>query len=119
MLCRSLNHSDAYRAFLSVFHFCTTDLKETPVTDDEIIGELVGKYYRMNPATEDMLFDATELRDGMIVLGDARKDLKENPDEGELYNILKYNRWFTVSKIRHSTDGTTRFQATYSDGHKI
>lgn len=80
----------------------------------------VHKYYEMDPATEDLLFDGTYLQDGMTVLvGDPmlRVDLEEdvNPHLEEKAKIR--NRWATISNVTISNDELS-FLALYSDGTK-
>jgi hypothetical protein len=91
------------------------------MTDDEIIGELVGKYYTMDAATEKLLFQGKELQNGMTCLvapSTWRRTLVENPGEEELELILQRNRWFVVSHLE-VTNLSVAFIATYSDGHMV
>lgn len=82
--------------------------------------ELIGKYDRLSPETEDLLFDGTELRNGMkVTFADPswRKDLDQDPSEGMLHMILQRNRWFTVTHVV-ARPNYLAYIAEYEDGHK-
>lgn len=83
----------------------------------------VPKFYHMNPQTEDLLFDGTELKDGMVVLiehSDLRGDLDTiSIHPSHLERALKWNRWTTVSAVVFDEEkDQVLFIATYEDGTK-
>lgn len=80
----------------------------------------VGKYYQMNPETDRLLFDATELHDGMTILienPEVRIDVSRELDE-EAYDLaLRWNRWARTSHVViDEQPGILAFIATYYDG---
>jgi len=83
---------------------------------------LVPKFYKMNPATDELLPDGTRLANGMVVLlssPDFRVRIENPMDDWELARALENNRWCTVSNVR-VMDGhgnkIVSFIATYEDG---
>lgn len=83
--------------------------------------QFVPKYYVMDPETEELVFDAMDLRNGMVVLI-ADPDERTRPELGndrdwEMDRLLERNRWCTVSKIDVSPEtNSVYFLATYEDG---
>lgn len=84
--------------------------------------EFVDKYYEMDPDKEDLLFDGTELKEGMTVLvgePDLRVLVREgeelSPHDAEM--ARRYNRWFKVDRVESGGTYTT-FVALYADGTK-
>lgn len=82
----------------------------------------VEQFYEMNPDTEDILFDGTELRDGMVVLienDSSRENLGTVSLSGGamLTKALVNNRWCTVSNIRIE-NSLVYFIAEYENGIK-
>lgn len=78
------------------------------------------KFYVMDPLTEVVIFDGTELVEGMVVLidrTDSREDLPENLDTmkpAQLDTARWNNRWCRVSRI-DIRDHNVSFFATYAD----
>lgn len=72
----------------------------------------VGKYYRMDPNEDGILFDGTEVKAGMIVLVESQKHRLENEEDPDYKTI---NAWCEVSQptIRN---GVLKFIGTYADG---
>jgi hypothetical protein len=98
---------------------------EITLTPYDLRG-MVGKYQGMNPETEDLLMDGTELRVGMIVLVESfmRAGLTEMDDENYEW-ARRANRWCTVAtvpqieRVRYkTTDDTVVFMGVYEDGTK-
>ena len=80
----------------------------------------VPKYYEMDPATEDLLFDGSCLLDGMIVaVGDPqfRCDLEEEMTPGLAEMVKQRNRWCSVGNLTIGHEYIA-FMATYEDGTK-
>jgi hypothetical protein len=92
-------------------------------TEDELSTEWVPKYYTMDPATEDLLFDGTHLRTGMIVLYEndlERVDIeriKESMRPVEQSMADKWNRWCRVDNPKVN-EGSLEFVGVYGDGTK-
>lgn len=90
-----------------------------------IPADLVGKYYAMDPNTEDLLADSSYLEDGMVVLVESPK-LREDIDAlGYSSNPVLIdcasvcNRWGAVSHIKRSRAmSMVSFITTYADGTK-
>lgn len=86
--------------------------------------EFVDQYYRMNPETEDVLFDGTYLRDGMRVLIEdpykrANTPTKLFPSDDVLHELLVNNRWCVVSQAAITPGGHyVNFVGVYDDGTK-
>jgi hypothetical protein len=82
----------------------------------------ITKYYEMDPATEDLLFDANYLQNDMVIAADSplRFDLSQTPaSPGDEEQARKFNRWFRVSHLFLSpNDGCVYMLATYADGTK-
>lgn len=80
----------------------------------------IDRFYKMDPSSEDLLFDGTCLRDGMTVaVGDSslRLEISDDmdayaKDQGEILNS-----WYTISYTRTSGRYVT-FMATYENGYK-
>jgi hypothetical protein len=92
----------------------------------EPVSEFVKKYYRMNPETEDLLFDGTHLKNGMKVLcanyhsridfeGGEEEKRRLTPIQQEV--LFRNHRWFTISHLKEEGDNIM-FVATYDDGTK-
>jgi hypothetical protein len=86
--------------------------------------EFVEKYYQMDPAEEDLLFDGTELRDGMIVLIEDDRyreggtaDRHEKLRGESLKQLNKYNRWAMVEHLR-LVGNVVEFIGVFEDGRK-
>lgn len=83
-------------------------------------SQFVDKYFQMDPEQHDVLFDGTEMQDGMVVLYEnprGRVDMNEVLDEESLELARRRNRWALVSKVRVSSD-RVEFLAEYHDGSK-
>jgi len=84
------------------------------------MSNFIQKFYEMDPKTEELLFDATYLRNGMKVLIES-PDLRANPRMGlagsELDRARTANRWCTVSFLKVGGEFVD-FIATYDDGIK-
>ena len=78
------------------------------------------KYYQMDPRREDLLFDGTELQEGMIVLienSELRAEIGTGVSGEQLEKAMRYNRWAMVT--RPSVEDTSlKFLAVYADGSK-
>lgn len=98
------------------FKECFTEKVDEPF----VPGLFVEKYYMMNPETEDVLLDGTELRDGMTVLLENPIDRASYGVSDRMHTVLKKNRWCTVTKLNVYVDSNTvRFVGVYEDGTKI
>lgn len=87
--------------------------------------EFVDKFYEMNPAEEDILFDSTYLDNGMVVIvadSDGRAIIPPDGKFGtqQLFDSARaYNRWMTVSNLLVEKElRRVSFIGTYSDGTK-
>jgi hypothetical protein len=96
------------------------------MTDYATSTMFVPKHYQMDPATEDLLGDSTDLAPGMMVLVayDHLRMHVGDPIDGQNYNrAMRYNRWFTIvsATFRHTqTHGTvTEIVGEYEDGVKM
>lgn len=83
------------------------------------MNEFHGRFFRMNPATETLVFDGTYLRDNMVItVGDSscRFELTDAMDPYQLDQAEILNCWYRVS---HVTCGEryVSFIATYDDGY--
>lgn len=82
----------------------------------------IGKYYEMDPAIEDLLFDANYLQNEMVVVADVplRYDITKPPETPEdEEQARKFNRWFRVSHILLiPNNNSVHMMATYADGTK-
>lgn len=97
--------------FTAFLEYCTPSRYDT---------RFMPKYYRMDGATEDLLFDSEELREGMVVLiedSSYRSDIRDEMSGSNLELALKVNRWGKISKLRR-TDSMVQFIAEYEDGTK-
>lgn len=84
--------------------------------------QFVDEYFLMDPATDDLIFDGTNLRNGMVVLlenNSFRTDPSQvgSMDGGDRDRLYRYNRWAKVSHLVINMDRTS-FMATYGDGSK-
>jgi len=70
--------------------------------------------YVMNPNEEDIVPTGGELRDGMVIVLEA-KNMREWSDLDEFYP--ERNNWCEVSQIRYMND-RVYFTGTYADGIK-
>jgi len=96
----------------------------------EIPAGLVEKYYHMNPDQEDLLWNASALRDGMIVLladSEERVDLDWPRNWRFARKLTAYeksqsrifNRWCRVTNLEISPTGQVVWlTALYADGFK-
>jgi hypothetical protein len=82
----------------------------------------VQKYYRMNPEIEDILFDGTELENGMKVLIEDQNFRQNitlatamNPEAFD--NALRMNRWMEVQNVTVK-DNIVEFIGRYDDNTK-
>lgn len=82
----------------------------------------VPKFYRMNPETEEILFDGTELENGMVVLienPNLRQNITlattMNPEAFD--NALRMNRWMEVQHVT-AKDDIVEFIGRYDDNTK-
>lgn len=85
-----------------------------PLTEDL---PFVDKYYVMDPASEDILFDGTGLVDGMIVLierTESREELREKMTPGQIDNARWNNRWAKISRVEVRGENVSFF-AVYED----
>ena len=95
-----------------------------PYTEGELVeipSETVGKYETVDPATEELLFDGFDLRNGMIVIIDdveLRWELEEDPNDRTAYYIAVMNRWCRISNVL-TRGGKVEFIATYEDGFML
>lgn len=86
--------------------------------------DLVPKYYVMDPNTEDLLFDGSELRNGMVVLA-AEPFIRYNTmdfaegDEEFQWGANEWNRWCTVSRLVYPTTDIVEFVGIYADDTKL
>lgn len=89
-------------------------------------------HYDMDPATEDLLADGEDLRDGMIVMIEA-PTVRENPavpsrsavgSEYALARLKEANRWCEVTNLKYvgfdgpDTSRQVQFIGVYADGTK-
>lgn len=85
-------------------------------------NDFVEQFFEMDPATDDLIFDGTNLRNGMVVLIEddslrrAVSDISSLRDRDRA-QVLRYQRWAKVSCVSIDMQ-TTRFIATYADGSK-
>ena len=89
-------------------------------TDEiEIPSELVDKYYRMVPETDDVI-SGRRLQEGMVVLVESvskRFALDYDRSEGERLSMQVMNRWCRVEDLTISGN-STQFIGVYADGYK-
>lgn len=83
------------------------------------------RFYRMDPEVDEVLFDGTYIRNGMVILiedPDNRStfDVSEIPGNPIVENDLRLkNRWCTVEKIKITHDGeVVQFVGVYADGER-
>lgn len=79
--------------------------------------EFVDKYYVMDPASEEILFDGTGLVDGMIVLierTESREEIRDKMSPGQTDNARWNNRWAKISRVEVRGENVS-FIATYED----
>lgn len=80
----------------------------------------VPKFYQMDPKHEDLLFDGTDLREGMIVLIEHpmyRADVDVELSGAELEQAMRFNRWAMITRL-NITGNELTFVAEYADGSK-
>ena len=87
----------------------------------EIPSEIVPKYYRMNPKTDDMVMGGKDLADGMVVLVED-PNLRYDPklpdmDDWEIDRLNMRNRWCRVHNV-HVVGNAVHFVGAYADGTK-
>jgi hypothetical protein len=82
--------------------------------------QFVDKFYEMDPATEDLLFDGTLLCDGMVVLmGEPgmRSYIQDDMSPEALEDAKRFNVWYRISSVLMAGHNVI-FQANYSNGVK-
>jgi hypothetical protein len=82
------------------------------------VSGMVDKWYEMDPEVETLLYDGTELVEGMIVLietSNKKVDVRLELSDEELYYAHRWNRWMMISRIK-IVDGIVWFLAEYEDG---
>jgi hypothetical protein len=82
--------------------------------------QFVDKFHEMDPATEDLLFDGTLLRDGMVVLmGEPgmRSYIHDDMGPEALEDAKRFNVWYRISSVLMAGHNVI-FQANYSNGIK-
>lgn len=93
-----------------------------PTQNKRLTVDLVDKWHDMDPETDDLLFDGTELVEGMVVLiadPKMRVDIRYPLSPKMLYRARTWNRWFVVSHLSISdSDKTVIMMANYEDGSK-
>lgn len=85
------------------------------------LSDLVDKWYDMDPKVEDLLWDSSELVEGMVVLVEdpmMRIDVRYPLSEEMLYQARTWNRWFMISHIVDLNSNQINFMANYEDGSK-
>lgn len=85
------------------------------------LSDLVDKWYDMDPEVEDLLWDSSELVEGMVVLIDnpmLRIDVRYPLSAEMLYQARTWNRWFMISHIVDLNSTHINFMANYEDGSK-
>jgi hypothetical protein len=87
--------------------------------------EYVGKFFEMDPETDDLLDNGTLVIDGMKVLFEDngyRADPREGMSAGDTDRAKKSNRWCVVSnskvKVDNNGNDMLSFIGTYDDGTK-
>lgn len=89
----------------------------------EVPGNIVGKFETMDPATEALLFDGSELRFGMVAItAEVDERFDEQASIGKDYYLLLMNRFARISNVTHRTTPNgpkVEFVATYEDGTQI
>lgn len=83
----------------------------------EVAG-MVDKWYEMDPETEGVLFDGTEIKIGMVILPenpDMRVDVREEFSDKDLYRAHRTNRWFRVVRLQR-VGSVVLLLAEYEDG---
>lgn len=80
----------------------------------------VPKYYEMDPATEDLLFDGRYLQDGMVILmgePSVRAEILEQMEDEEIEIAKRFNRWMSISHVTWFGNSVA-FLAHFPDGTK-
>lgn len=90
---------------------------------DKVNSLFEPKHFNSNPETEELLWDATELEEGLVVMIEepsVRADISEvYMDSAVMEQAYRWNRWATVSDLNHDANlDQVLFVATYSDGSK-
>jgi len=83
--------------------------------------DMVGKYFTMNPETDDLLLTSYALRPGMEVLVESsnlRGDVNKYEDEMVMDRLLQYNRWCVIEDVRITKDDCVNFIGKYEDDTK-
>lgn len=88
------------------------------------VNDFVPQYFEMDPASDDLLFDGTKLRNNMVVLVEEdnfRYSLEKFAagalNELDRAQMLRYQRWAMVSDVVINMQNVS-FIATYNDGSK-
>lgn len=83
---------------------------------------MVDKWYEMDPEVEELIYDGTELVEGMVILIESpemRVDVREVLTDEQLFRARRTNRWMMISRIMLSPDRThVTFLAEFEDGVK-
>jgi hypothetical protein len=85
-----------------------------------VYEKFVPRYYQMDPLSEDLLWDGSELKDGyQVLVGDAefRVDIVDDVPANVYDQAMVRNRWCTISRLFYGPDHVT-FMAVYEDGSK-
>ncbi len=86
------------------------------------VDGMVDKWYEMDPELEDVLYDSSELRNGMFVLPESaemRIDVRGPMTPSQLWLARRRNRWAFITRLEHSvTIGQVNFLAEFEDGTK-
>jgi hypothetical protein len=82
----------------------------------------LGRFFKMDPHTDDLLFDGSFLRNGMkVTVGDSslRFEVTDAMDPYQLDQAEILNQWYTISYATIVNGGKyVAFIATYEDGRK-
>lgn len=96
--------------------------------DPELSIELVDQFYEMDPKTEDLLFDGTLLKDGMVVLIEAPQmrmplQFEDGPLSRDQMDVARVtNRWCEIVRVEveprapFQISPTVSFVGKFGDG---
>ncbi len=82
------------------------------------IDGMVDKWQEIDPEVEKLLYDGTELADGMVVIVEdphRREDIRRSLDDAAFYRARRVNRWMMIDRVKIVGTAVT-FLATYEDG---
>lgn len=89
---------------------------------DNTPSMFVSQFYEMDPEFEDILYDGTELKNGMVVLIESYHGRAEQCSADSSPTLIAenkiLNRWATVERV-HFQHGNVHFVAVYGDGTKV